>query len=373
MILFLSLILMTQLNILLAMRANELIFFSVFIVFILLVLILDLGILSKENKKVSFKEAGIWTSIWVVCALGFYVFLRTQGELVHGIQDIGDIEQAIKRFNMGLDISGMDYEAALLAYRKHISIDFLTGYSIEYALSIDNIFVILLIFSTFKVRERYYKRVLFWGILGALIMRFLFIFIGSAVVHQFHWVLTIFGAFLIYSGGKMLWSKDDDNIDEKNHPAVKLAGRFFNVFPRFIGERFFVRKDKKIWVTPLFIVLLVVEFSDLIFAVDSVPAIFSITQDPYVVYFSNIFAIMGLRSLFFLLSNVMNLFAYLKYGLSVLLIFIGIKIILHDYLVEKLGFTNGTSLLIVGIILATSILASVFFPPKDKSAVESVD
>jgi tellurite resistance protein TerC len=198
-------------------------------------------------------------------------------------------------------------------------------------------------------------------------MRFLFIFIGSAVVHQFHWILTIFGAFLIFQGAKMFWHKDDEGIDTVNHPAVKMASKVFRVFPRYIGERFFVRKDKKLWVTPLFIVLIVVEFSDLIFAVDSVPAIFSITEDPYLVYSSNIFAIMGLRSLFFLLSNVMNLFAYLKYGLAVLLIFIGVKIILHDYLVEHFGFTNSMSLIIVGGILATSVLASVFFPPKKEA------
>jgi tellurite resistance protein TerC len=360
---------MTLSTILLLVKANELIFFSLFLVFILSVLVLDLGILSKENKPVKMKEALIWTSIWILCAFIFFTVLRIHGEVIHGITDLTSLQQTIDKFNASLDITGMEYNEAIVAYRKYMSIDFLTGYSIEYALSIDNIFVILLIFSSFKVRERYFKRVLFWGILGALVLRFLFIFIGSAVVHEFHWVLTIFGAFLIYSGAKLFWQKDDGKFDEKNHIAVRLMSKVFRVFPRYIGERFFVRKDKKIWITPLFIVLVVVEFSDLIFAVDSVPAIFSITQDPYIVYSSNIFAIMGLRSLFFLISNVVNLFAYLKYGLSLLLIFIGVKIILHDFLVEKFGFTNSTSLIIVGLILGTSILASVLFPPK--SGVES--
>lgn len=353
-------------SILLAVRANELIFFSLFILFILLVLILDLGILSKENKPVGFKEAGIWTSIWILCALGFYLVIRNYGELIHDIGDMARLQQVIESYNVTVNIEGLEFADALEAYKRHISIDFLTGYSIEYALSIDNIFVILLIFNTFKVRERYYKRVLFWGILGALVMRFIFIFLGSAVVHRFHWVLILFGIFLIWNGARMLWRKEDEKIDEKNHPAVRFASKIFNVFPRFIGERFFVRKDKKLYITPLFIVLLVVEFSDLIFAVDSVPAIFSITQDPYIVYSSNIFAIMGLRSLFFLLSNVMNLFAYLKYGLSILLIFIGVKIIFHEYLVEHFGFTNAHSLMIVGGILSGSILASLLFPPKKK-------
>jgi tellurite resistance protein TerC len=357
---------MTLHNILLVVKANELIFFSLFLVFILLVLVLDLGILSKENKKVSLKGAVIWTGIWVICAMGFFAVLRTNGEQIHGITDLPSLQHTIDKFNASLDISGMEYQEAVVAYRKYMSIDFLTGYSIEYALSIDNIFVILLIFSTFKVRERYYKRVLLWGILGALVLRFLFIFIGSAMVHEYHWVLTIFGGFLIFSGAKMLWQKEENDFDVQNHIAVRMASKVFRVFPRFIGERFFIRKDKKLWVTPLFIVLVVVEFSDLIFAVDSVPAIFSVTQDPYIVYSSNIFAIMGLRSLFFLLSNVVNLFAYLKYGLSVLLIFIGLKIIFHDYLVENFGFTNSTSLLIVGSILAISILASILFPPKSE-------
>lgn len=356
---------MTLQNILLVVKANELIFFSLFILFILLVLLLDLGILSKENKSVSLKSAGIWTVVWVLCALSFFLFLRHYGEMIHGIHDLESLKATMDKYHVTLDVTGMSYAEATTAYRKYMSIDYLTGYAIEYALSIDNIFVILLIFSSFKVRERYYKRVLLWGILGALFMRFLFIFLGSAVVHRFHWVLMVFGAFLIIQGIRMFFQKENESIDTVNHPAVRMASKVFRVFPRFIGERFFVRKDKKLWVTPLFIVLLVVEFSDLIFAVDSVPAIFSITQDPYLVYSSNIFAIMGLRSLFFLLSNVMNLFAYLKYGLSALLIFIGAKIILHDYLVENFGFTNSMSLIIVGSILATSILASVVFPPKE--------
>ncbi len=284
--------------------------------------------------------------------------------MVHGINDIDHLKQVINKYHHPVDTSGSDFKALTKEYNKNLSIEYLTGYFIEYALSVDNIFVILLIFSTFGLRERYYKRVLFWGVLGAVVMRFVFIFLGAALIQEFAWILYVFGAFLIYSGVKLIIKGDkEEKIDEKNHPVVRLCSKLFRVFPRYIGHRFFVRKDRHLFVTPLFIVLLVTEFSDVIFAIDSVPAIFVVTKDPFVVFFSNIFAIMGLRSMFFVLSNVMHLFYYLKYGLSVLLIFIGVKMIFHHTLVE-LGFTNQTSLLIVAGILISSILLSVIFPKK---------
>jgi len=351
----------------LAIQSNELIFFSIFIVFILFVLMLDLGIFSKENKVVTFKESLIWSAIWVACAFGFFFFLKNYGHFIHGFTDLQQLKYIIEKFEHPIEIEGHTFETLTEAYRNNLSLEFITGYFIEYALSVDNIFVMLLIFQTFGVKERYYKRVLFWGILGALVMRFTFIFLGAAIIQQFHWVLYIFGAFLIYSGVKILIQGDkEETIDEKNHPVVKLVSKIFPVFPRYVGHNFFIRKDKRTWATPLFIVLMVIEASDLIFAVDSVPAIFVVTKDPYVVFFSNIFAIMGLRSMFFLLANVVHLFRFLKYGLGVLLTFIGVKMLFHHYIVEILGIDNKMSLLIIGIILGGSILLSIAF--KDTSS-----
>lgn len=351
----------------LALYANEIIFFSLFIVFILFVLMLDLGIFSKENKVVTFRESIIWSSAWVICAFVFFFILKTNGNLIHGFSNINQLTHIIEKYEHPIDTAGKGFEELTQDYKNNLSIEFITGYFIEYALSVDNIFVILLIFQTFNVRERYYKRVLFWGILGALVMRFLFIFAGAAVIQQFHWVLYIFGGFLMYSGGKILIKGDsEEEIDEKNHPIVRLVGKLFRVFPRYVGQNFFIRKDMKMWVTPLFIVLVVIEFSDLIFAVDSVPAIFVVTKDPYIVFFSNIFAIMGLRSMFFLLSNVVHLFRFLKYGLGVLLMFIGAKMLFHHFMVDVIGINNIVSLIIIAGILGSSILLSVLIKEKEE-------
>ncbi|MCB0734781.1 MAG: TerC/Alx family metal homeostasis membrane protein [Flavobacteriales bacterium] len=347
------------------MHSSELIFFSLFIVFILFVLLLDLGVFSKENKVVTFREALIWSLTWVACAVGFYFLLKYRGHMIHGPQNLDELREIIDKFHHPVETEGRTYPELLQAYRNNLSLEYLTGYFIEYALSVDNIFVMLLIFTTFGVRERYYKRVLFWGVLGALVMRFVFIFAGAAIIQQFSWVLYVFGAFLVYSGVRILWKgEEEETIDEKNHPVVKLVGKLFPVFPRYVGENFFIRKDRRLWVTPLFIVLFVIEFSDLIFAVDSVPAIFVVTKDPYIVFFSNIFAIMGLRSMFFLLSNIMHVFRFLKYGLGVLLTFIGLKMLMHHWFVDVLGIDNQMSLIIVAGILGVSILLSIIFPAQ---------
>lgn len=351
------------------LQVREVIFFVSFLVFVLFVLLLDLGVFTRSNHVIHFKEAIAWTSVWVACAFGFYFFLRHHGEMVHGITDIDHLRYIIEKYRHPIETAGKDFATLVAEYNRNLSIEYLTGYFIEYALSVDNIFVILLIFSTFGVRERYYKRVLFWGVLGAVVMRFVFIFLGAALIQRFAWILFVFGGFLIYSGVKLLIKGDkEETFDEKNHPVVKLTGKVFRVFPRYIGQRFFIRKDRHLYVTPLFIVLMVTEFSDLIFAIDSVPAIFVVTKDPFVVFFSNIFAIMGLRSMFFVLNNVMHYFHYLKYGLAILLIFIGVKMIFHHYL-EGLGFTNQTSLYIVAGILAGSILISLLFPAKKKETI----
>jgi tellurite resistance protein TerC len=252
-----------------------------------------------------------------------------------------------------------------------MSLEFITGYLLEYALSVDNIFVIILIFSSFGVRPKYFKKVLFWGVLGAIIMRFVFIFVGSALMQRFEWIIYIFGLLLVYQGGKIFFEGgEEEKIDPAKHPVVKFAAKYLPVFPRYVREHFFVLKEGKWLVTPLFVVVLIVEFTDLIFAVDSVPAVFSVTKDPYVVFFSNIFAIMGLRSMFFFLSNIMGLFRFLKYGLGVLLVFIGGKMLAHHQL-EAMGFQTVYSLYVILGILAVSILASVVIPEK-KVVEESV-
>ena len=195
-------------------------------------------------------------------------------------------------------------------------------------------------------------------------MRFLFIFLGAALISKFGWILYVFGAFLVYSGLTMLFSKEDDNkIDTKNHKVVKFASKYFSVHPEFVGNKFFLKVNHKLYLTPLFLVLLIVEFTDVIFAVDSIPAIFAVTKDPYIVFFSNIFAILGLRSMFFLLVNIIHKFHYLKYGLAALLIFIGVKMLAHHYL-EQWGFTTIHSLFVILFILTTSVVASLVFPKR---------
>jgi len=343
---------------------NEILFFSSFLVFISFVLMLDLGVFTKSNHTVSFKESILMTSVWVTLAIAFFIFLKTNGNIIHGVDTISTIQEKINLYQHPIQISGLTVDDAIKLYNHNLSLEFITGYLIEYSLSVDNIFVIILIFIAFNVKSIFYKRVLFWGIIGAVIMRFLFIFISSALIQQFAWILYIFGGLLIFTGVKMFLNRNhDEKIDPQNHKIVKLLSKYFLVFPRYVKHYFLVRKNKKLYITPLFIVLIVIEFTDLIFAVDSVPAIFSITKDPYIVFFSNIFAILGLRSLFFLVINVVDLFHYLKIGLSVLLTFIGLKMIFHHWL-SMIGFTTAHSLYIILGILTVSIIASVIFPKK---------
>src|SRR6202012_2762532 len=209
-----------------------------------------------------------------------------------------------------------------------------------------------LIFTAFAVSPKHYHKVLFWGIIGAVVMRFLFIFVGATLITHFHWILYLFGAFLVYTGVTMFINRNqEEEIDPENHKIVKFASKYFAVHPQFEGDRFFIRIDKKKLITPLFLVLLIIEVTDLVFAVDSIPAIFSITKDPYIVFFSNIFAILGLRSMFFLLVNIIDKFRFLKIGLSALLAFIGLKMLAGEY-AERLGLTTFTSLIVILAILA---------------------
>lgn len=349
--------------------SNETIFFIGFSIFIGFVMAFDLGAFRKsEDHKVSFKEAGIWSAVWVALALVFFVFLRNYGYLIHDISDASHLELVREKYYDKLQLP-TNFDEALVKFQKSMSIDYLTGYLTEYSLSVDNIFVFILIFSSFGVREKFYKKVLVWGILGSIILRFIFIFIGAALIQEFEWILLLFGAFLVYTGLKIFFSKEEES-DEKiipaNHPIVKAVSKVFNVHQKDnIRGLFFVKSKKlnKWYITPLFLVMLVIAGTDVVFAVDSIPAIFSITKDPYIVFFSNVFAIMGLRSMFFFLSSVMGLFRFLPLGLGVLLTFIGLKMLLHHQM-ESLGFTNTHSLLVIVGILATSIGASILIPEK---------
>ena len=345
--------------------SNEYLFFGSFLLFIVLMLSIDLGLFNKKDHKVTLKEAGVMSFIWVSFALGFYFLLITNGEILHGISNFAQLQEVTTSNLHNITLNPNNYAESLAVYKQNLGLEFITGYVIEYALSVDNIFVMVLIFTAFNVDEKYYHRVLFWGIIGAVMMRFIFIFLGSTLINEFGWILYIFGAFLVYTGITMFISRDEEEkIDTENHKVVRFAARYFSVYPEYVGNKFFIKVDGAKMVTPLFIVLLIVEFTDLIFAVDSIPAIFAVTKDPYIVFFSNIFAILGLRSMFFLLVNVIHKFHYLKVGLAFLLIFIGVKMLAHHWL-ELWGFTTMHSLFIILFILTTSIVGSLVFPKKE--------
>ena len=341
--------------------SNELLFSIGFLLFIVIILALDLGPFSRKEHVVSLKQAGIMSLIMVGFAIGFYFVLLTEGHQLHGITDFTHLQEIVTKHQHRINLIPNDFDASLEVYKKNLGLEFLTGYVIEYALSVDNIFVIVLIFSAFAVEEKYYHRVLFWGILGAIIMRFIFIFVGAALIAKFAWILYIFGAFLVFTGIKMFFSKEEDEkIDPENHPVVKWASKVFSIHPRYEGKNFFVKIDHKTLVTPLFLVLLIVEFTDLLFAVDSIPAIFAISKDPFILYTSNIFAILGLRSLYFLLANFIHMFSKLPYGLSIILTFIGLKMIISPWF----HVPAPISLAIVGGILVISVVLSLIFPGK---------
>src|SRR5690554_780494 len=345
--------------------SNELLFFGGFLLFIILMLAIDLGLFSKSNSAVSFKQAAIMSAVWVGFALGFYVVLRVWGHELHDIKDFARLAEVTEKHLHNIRLIPDDFIASLALYKNNLALEYITGYVVEYALSVDNIFVMVLIFSSFGVDPKYYHRVLVWGILGAVVLRFIFIFLGSALISEFSWILYVFGVFLVYSGFMMFINRNqEEKLDTENHKVVKFASRFFKVYPQFVNDRFFHHIDGKRYITPLFLVLIMIEASDIVFAVDSIPAIFSITQDPYIVFFSNIFAILGLRSMFFLLVNVIHKFHYLKTGLSFLLVYIGLKMLLEHWLADW-GFTTTHSLIIILGILTGSIVASLIFPKKE--------
>jgi len=288
-----------------------------FIVLVLILLSLDLGVFNKTPHVVKLSEALGWSAFWVTLAMAFNGFVY---------------------WEFGVDRAK----------------EFFAGYLLEQSLSVDNIFVIILILRYFKVAPQYHHKVLFWGIVGALVMRGTMIALGSALIHAFDWIFYVFGAFLIFTGIRMALDKEEAEDLEKN-AVVRLARRFLRITPEYHQERFSIVKDGVRWFTPLFVVVLVVEFTDLIFAVDSIPAIFAVTNDPFIVFTSNVFAVMGLRSLFFAVAGVMDLFHYLKYGLSFILTFIGVKMfIMHWYKIPI-----DVALGVIAVTLAVSIIASL--------------
>ena len=303
---------------------------------VLVFLALDLGVFHRKAHAVGFREALIWTTIWFSMAMAFALCLAPMM--------IGD--------QWGDDHTKL----------------FITGYVVELSLSMDNVFVIALIFAYFRVPLEYQHRVLFWGILGALVMRGAMIFGGAGLIHQFDWILYVFGAFLLFSGIKMLFVGDEEVEPEKN-VLIRLARRIYPVTTQFVGQRFFTKLDGRRALTPLALCLIMVETTDLIFAVDSIPAIFGITTEPFIVFTSNVFAILGLRSLYFLLVGLLRHFCYLKYGLALVLVFIGFKmlIVLWGGRPEWLNFedNHNSVLIIVAALLGLSIVASLFAPEKE--------
>ncbi len=352
------------------MMQSEFIFLTGFIIFIIAMLAADLGLFAKPNKAVTIRRAVLMSAVWITVALCFYAFIYRYGQLLHHINNFAALQNAnIQNFHH-LKLNPGNFAASLQLYRKNLALEFISGYVVEYALSVDNIFVMVLVFTAFAVHPRYYHKVLFWGILGAIIMRFSFIFAGAALIARFHWVLYLFGAFLVYTGIMMFVNRNEEKrIDPQNHQIVKFASKYFAVYPEFAGGKFFMKIDHKKLITPLFLVLLIIEATDVLFAVDSIPAIFSITKDPYIVFFSNIFAILGLRSMFFLLVNIIDKFRFLKIGLAALLAFIGLKMLGANY-VERIGLTTGYSLLVILGILIACIAASLLFPKKGPAKLQ---
>ncbi|MDD4575525.1 MAG: TerC/Alx family metal homeostasis membrane protein [Bacteroidales bacterium] len=345
------------------MNHNEILFFGGFILLVIIFLIIDLGIFDRKAHEVGIKESLIWTIIWIVSAFLFFVMLRFWGHELHGLETMEDIKMVSEKYKHGLELGGLSLNEALQLYRNTLSIEFITGYLIEKSLSIDNIFVFILIFASFGIPSKHYKRVLTWGIIGAVIMRFVFIFASAALIQKYDWVLYIFGGFLIFTGLKMFFTKHEKEKDPSKNMIVKWLSKHFNVTEKLHGQDFIYRDHHKTYITPLFICLIIIELSDVVFAVDSIPAIFAITKDPFIVFFSNIFAILGLRALFFLVSNILPMFRFLHLGLAVLLTFIGTKMLVHSQL-KALGFETYHSLIIIFLILTVSILASIIIPEK---------
>jgi tellurite resistance protein TerC len=332
-------------NIILFPFADYWLFYVGFTVFVLMMLALDLGVFHRDAHEVTFKESLTWSIIWISLALIFnFLFFKYAGWKFENDARL-------------LAIPGFDSNAAA----NQVGLEFLTGYIVEKTLAIDNIFVFVVVFSFFAVPLKYQHRVLFFGILGALIFRIIFIAMGSILL-QYQWIVIFFGAFLILTGFKIIFAPEKP-IDPEKNPVIKLFKKFFPVTSTFEGQKFFIRKEGMLYATPLMVALLFIEVSDIIFAVDSVPAIFAITKEPLIVFTSNVFAILGLRAMYFMLAGVIHKFRYLKYGLGIVLVFVGLKM---AWLNEAFGgkFPISWSLIIIVTIIGSSILISLFKKQK---------
>lgn len=298
------------------------VFWVAFLLVVMALLSLDLGVFHRKAHAVGFREAAAWSCLWIILSISFGTWIY-------------------------------------LEYGRQAGLEFFAGYLIEYSLSVDNIFVFILIFSYFSVPAVLHHRVLFWGIIGALVMRVIFILAGAALIHSFHWIIYLFGAFLVFSGYKILGQKKAD-ISPEHNPVVRFVRRVVPIASDYTSGGFIVRRGGRYCATPLALVLITVETTDLIFATDSIPAIFGVTRDPFIAYTSNVCAILGLRSMYFLLASVVNRFAYLGKGLGIVLVFIGIKMLVSDVLHIPIGW----SLAAVGFILAGSVILSLLRPPE---------
>mgnify|MGYP002671872922 FL=1 len=338
------------------MELSEMLFLGGFVVFIAAILLLDMFVIDKKAHEVSIREAGTWTAVWIALALLFSVFLWFHGDMVHGIENFSDLQAVASRYASHLKLNPDDFESSLQQYRHYMTVSYISGYLIEKTLSVDNLFVMMMIFTSFGVGKNEYQHVLNWGILGAIVLRFVFIFLGAAIISRFDWVLLVFGAVLVYSGVKMYLNRNKkEEMDVEKHPLVRLLSKTGRIHPQFEGDKFFIRHAGRLLFTPLFVTVLVIEFSDLIFAFDSIPAVFSVSLDPYVVFFSNIFAILGLRAMFFLLAAIADRFRYLKLGVCVLLVFIGVKMLIHEFFeIDAIS-----SLVFIVSVLVVSIGASL--------------
>jgi len=299
-------------------------FWIIFNAFVLLLLGLDLLVFHRKSHAVSIKEALLWSFFWIALSLSF---------------------NALIYFEMG----------------SQAAIEFLTAYLIEKSLSVDNLFVFLMIFNYFRVPLQFQHKILFWGVLGALVFRALFILAGVALLQKFHFISYLLGAFLVYTGIKM-FSTQQEEIDPQANPVIKYISRFIPVTNMLVGDKFFIRKDKTTFATPLFLVLIMVETTDIVFAADSIPAILAVSSDSFIVYTSNVFALLGLRALYFALAGVMKLFHYLHYGLSLILVFIGGKLLTTGIFHIDMVY----ALFVVAFILISSVVLSVLFPLKEK-------
>ncbi len=303
-------------------------FWSLFLVGVVAILALDLGVLNRKAHAVKPREAAIWTLFCVSLAALFALWLGWK-------------------------------------FGARPALEFTTGYLIEYALSVDNLFVFLVVFGYFRVPTEFQHRVLFWGIVGALVLRAAFILTGAALLARFHWMIYLFGAFLVVTGVKLLFAGEGE-VDPEKNPMLRVARRFLRVTPHYHGQHFFVFEQGRRFATPLFLVLIVIEATDVVFAVDSIPAIFGVTQDPFLVFTSNIFAILGLRALYFLLHDFMSRFHYLKYGLGLVLAFVGFKMVASAWFKVPIGVSLG----VIVAVLGGSVAASWLFPPRPDPPVD---